>query len=98
MRRISIDQLEEGMVLAKPLLRGSMVILGEGTSLTASWISRIKDMEIELLFVEGASEQSLPKEEALAQLEARFKLVEDQPIMQSLKIITKEHIEGLYGG
>ncbi|MBN1546883.1 MAG: hypothetical protein JW902_09505 [Syntrophaceae bacterium] len=86
------------MVLAKPLMRGNMVILGEGTVLNESWISRIEDMDTTHLFVEGAAEQVIPKEEALDQLETRFKLVENQPDMQSLKNLVKEHIEGLYDG
>jgi hypothetical protein len=98
MRRISIDKLEAGMILAKPLLRGTMVILGEGTNLTESWISRIEDMDIDHLFVEGAAEQAIPKEEALAQLDRRFEKVLDQPYMAPLKKIVKEHIEGLYDG
>jgi len=98
MRRITIDKLEPGMILAKPLMRGTMVILGEGTQLTDAWVSRIEDMEIDHLFIEGSPEQAIPKEEALAQLDARFKHVEDQPHMKFLKKIVREHIEGLYGG
>ena len=96
MRRVAIDNIEAGMVLAKPLLRGAMVILGEGTVLTESWISRIADMEVDHLFIEGVSEQAIPREEALAQLDSRFSLTEDQPLMQSLKQILKDHLEGLY--
>jgi hypothetical protein len=98
MRRLSIDKLEVGMVLAKPLLRGTMVILGEGTTLTDAWISRIADMNTEHLFIEGAAEQAIPKEEALAQLDRRFNKVLDQPYMTTIKKLVQEHIEGLYGG
>lgn len=98
MRRISIDKLEVGMILAKPVLRGAMVILGEGTVLTETWISRIEDMEITQIFIEGAAEQAIPKEEALAQLDRRFEKALDQPYMTPLKKLVKEHIEGLYGG
>ena len=97
MRRITIDKIEPGMILAKPLLRGTMVILGVGTQLTDAWISRIEDMEIDHLFIEGHPEQAIPEEEALAQLDSRFKHVEDQPYMKFLKKLVKEHIEGLYG-
>ena len=98
MRKISIDKLKAGMVLAKPLLRGTMVVLGEGTALTETWISRIEDMEIDSVFIEGSAEQAVPKEEALSQLDSRFQHVLDQPHMMALKMIVKEHIEGLYGG
>jgi len=96
LKKVSINELEEGMILAKPILRGSMVILAEGTELTSSWISRIDDMGIENLFVEGVVEQAIPLEEALASLDARFMMVNDAPYMSLLKKILKEHIEGLY--
>lgn len=98
MRKLSIDKLEVGMVLAKPLLRGTMVVLGEGTILTEAWISRIEDMDTSHLFVEGAPEQTIPKEEALTQLDRRFRNVLDQPYMTTIKELVQEHIEGLYGG
>jgi len=97
MKKVSINELEAGMVLAKPVMRGAMLILAEGTELTNAWVSRIEDMGVEHLFVEGAAEHAVPKEEALALLDARFKLVEDDPCMYFLKKIVKEHIEDLYG-
>jgi hypothetical protein len=96
MRRIPIDELQEGMVLAKPLMRDTMIILGEGVVLTEAWISRIEDMGITTVFIEGSAEQVIPKEEALSQLNRRFQHLSDQPHMMALKKIVKEHIEGLY--
>jgi hypothetical protein len=97
MKKVSINELEAGMILAKPVLRGTMLILAEGTELTDPWISRIDDMGIDCLFVEGATEQAISQEEALALLDARFKLVDGDPHMDFLKKIVREHIEGLYG-
>jgi len=96
MKRVSINELKEGMILAKPVLRGSMVILAEGVELTESWISRVEDMGIDYLFVEGMAEQAISKEEALASLDARFRMVGDDPCMSLLKAIVKDHIESLY--
>ena len=96
MKKVSINELEEGMILAKPILRGSMVILAEGAELTSSWINRIDDMGIEHLFIEGTVEQAVPLEEALALLDARFRMVDNALYMSLLKKIVKEHIEGLY--
>ena len=96
MKKVSIHELEEGMVLAKPILRGSVVILAEGTGLTSLWISRIEDMGIEHIFVEGMAEQAVSKEEALSLLDARFRMVDNDPQMRLLKKIVKEHIESLY--
>ncbi len=86
------------MKLAKPIVgKNGMVMLGEGTELTEKWIERIQDMEINGIFVDGPPVQTIPREEALANLEARFVLVEGKPFMNSIKKIVQEHIEGLYG-
>lgn len=85
------------MKLAKPVLaKNGMVMLGEGTELTETWIERIRDMELSSVFVEGPPIQTIPKEEALAGLEARFACVDGKPHMNTIKKIVKEHIEGLY--
>jgi len=96
MPSVSVENLKPGMVLAKPLTRGTMVILGEGTVLTESWISRLEDMDIEKVYIEGPSIQPIPKQEALDALEARFQNAIDKPHMQKLKNLVKEHIESLY--
>ncbi|MEN6622689.1 MAG: hypothetical protein ABFD50_14195 [Smithella sp.] len=97
MPKLPVDKLEPGMKLAKPVTaKNGMVMLGEGTELSETWIERIRDMDITSIFVEGPSIQTLSKEEALASLEARFAKTEGKPYMNIIKKITKEHIEGLY--
>lgn len=97
MSKLPVDKLEPGMKLARPVIaKSGMVMLGEGTELSEIWIERIRDMNITGVFVEGPSVQTLSKEEALANLEARFANVEGKPYMNLIKEITKEHIEGLY--
>jgi hypothetical protein len=53
-------------------------------------------MGMEHLFIEGEIEQAVPREEAFALLDARFRLVDSNPHMGLLKKIVKEHIESLY--
>ncbi len=97
MPRIPVDQLKPGMKLAKPVTaKNGMVMLGEGTELSETWIERIRDMDISSIYVDGPPVQTLSKEEALANLEARFAKVNDKLYMNLIKKITKEHIEGLY--
>lgn len=97
MPKLPVDKLEPGMKLAKPVTaKNGMVMLGEGTELSETWIERIRDMDITSIFVEGPSIQTLSKEEALANLEARFAKTEGKPYMNIIKKVTKEHIEGLY--
>jgi hypothetical protein len=97
MRKVSSDKLTPGMVLVKPLIgKNGMVLLGEGTELNDRWIERIQDMQLEGIFVEGASEPLVPLAEAMAGLEERFAPVEDKPYMGLLKKVVRNHIEKLY--
>ncbi len=97
MPKIPANKLEPGMILGRPIVgKNGMIMLGEGTELTEKWVERIQDMEIASVFIEGPPIQTISKEEALANLEARFKLVEGKPFMNSIKRIVQEHIEGLY--
>lgn len=93
---VPVGQLEPGMVMAKPLIRGKVVILGEGTVLTGTWISRIADMGVKQVWIDGPSVQAVSREEALARLDLRFRNVEDCPRMKQIKEVVREHIEGLY--
>lgn len=97
MPKIPVTKLEPGMKLAKPVLsKSGMIMLGEGTELSAAWIQRIQDMEITSVFIEGPTVQAIPKEEALAGLKARFAKVEGKPYMNVIKKMVEKHIEGLY--
>jgi hypothetical protein len=97
MPKFSVNQLEPGMKLAKPVMaKNGMVMLGEGTELTEIWIERIQDMDIHTVFIDGPTVQTLSMEEALSALDERFALVEDKPYMKNIKKIVKQHIEGLY--
>jgi hypothetical protein len=97
MPKIPVAKLEPGMKLSKPVTaKNGMVMLGEGTELSPAWIERIRDMEIGSVFIDGPSVQTVSKEEALAELDARFAKVEGKPYMNLIKKIIKAHIEGLY--
>ncbi|MBN1546443.1 MAG: hypothetical protein JW902_07280 [Syntrophaceae bacterium] len=97
MPRVVVENLQEGMKLLRPVTdKNGMVLLSEGTVLTVKWIERIQDMAIEAVYIDGPTQKSIPKEEELARLEARFKYMEDVPHMKLLKKLIREHIEGLY--
>lgn len=97
MPRISIDALQPGMKLAKPIVGGNgMTLLGEGTELTERWILRLQEMNLEGVFIEGPSEQAVPLDEALAALEARFSTAQDTAFMGRLKQLLQDHIKSLY--
>jgi len=94
--KISVDKLDPGMKLARPVIIGNMVLIGKDIELTETLIKKIHDMGINGVYIDGPSQQSISKDEALAQLDRRFKKVEDKPYMNVLKKLVKEHIEGLY--
>jgi hypothetical protein len=97
MPKIPVAKLEPGMILAKPIMTpNGMVMLGEGTVLTEKWVERIQDMGIPSVLIDGPPVQTISREDALANLDTRFALVESKPFMNSIKKIVKEHIEGLY--
>jgi len=96
MRKLTPDKLEAGMVLAKPILRGSAVFLGEGSILSEGVISRLQSMEINYVYVEGLAEQPIPLDEALASLDARFGNSGDSEPMARIKRIVHEYIVDLY--
>lgn len=96
MPRIPVEKLEPGMKLSKPVMRGDMILLGEGTELNDNWIQKIKDMEIGSVYINGPSEMSVPKDEMMVQLDKRFRNVADKPYMDTIKKLVQEHIEDLY--
>jgi hypothetical protein len=97
MPRVAVENLQEGMKLLRPVTdKNGMVLLSEGTVLSEKWIERIQDMAIEAVYIDGPTQKTIPKEEELARLDARFKYMEDVPYMKLLKKIVREHIEGLY--
>jgi hypothetical protein len=97
MIRVAVDDLVQGMRLERPVTNKSgMVMLGEGTELSARLIEKIKNMGISSACVCGTGKAFVPKEEALAGLDDRFIRSERMPYMGMLKKLMKEHIEGLY--
>ena len=97
MAKLATERLEPGMVLARPVMNKSgMIMLGEGTELTDNLIEKIRDMGIESVHVQGMSQPDVPLEALLAALDARFAHVEKDHLMAMIKRLMKEHIEGLY--
>lgn len=97
MPKISFDKIQPGMKLEKPVTnQNGLVILAENTELTATLIEKINDLDIGVVSIKGITQPDIPKEEMLAGLNKRFKNVENEPYMDVIKQILKEHIEGLY--
>jgi len=95
--KIAPGSLEPGMKTAKPVVNTSgMVLLGENTELTPELIDRIRNMEVDGVWIQGLSKPSVPMEEVVAELDRRFRLVGGQPHMDIIRKAVQRHIEGLY--
>jgi hypothetical protein len=97
MPRLAAGDLQQGMILSKPVTNANgVVMLGEATELTAQLIEKIRAMDIEHVYVKGAPQTGISLEEALAELDRRFKGVEEAPHMKTIKRAIREHLECLY--
>ncbi len=97
MPKISIDNIAPGMRLAKSVLNESgMVLLSEETELTDAIILKLKNMNVDGVYVKGMSKPDIPMEEMLRELDKRFEKTEKEPYMGTLKKVFREHIKGLY--
>jgi len=95
--KVTVNNLKPGMKLSKPVVNeAGMILLGEGTEITDALIERLQNMNVSSVFVEGASKPQKPKEDAMAEIDARFKKTENEPHMGMLKKLLKEHVEELY--
>jgi hypothetical protein len=98
MPKLSIDELKPGMKLLQPVTNPSgLVLLSEGVELDEELIGRLHRMELESVYIRGNTRPDRPLEELLAELDARFAKTENEPHMQTLKDLFKDHITGLYG-
>lgn len=98
MPKISVSELKPGMIVSRDVYNDNgVIVLKENTELTESIIERFKKMGIEYIYVKGEKRFSKSKEETLKEVEKRFNRTEGKPIMDRIKRIIMEHIEGLYG-
>ena len=97
MPKINVDEAKSGMITSRPVSNeNNIIILKENTELTDSIIDRLKKMGIEYIFVKTEKRFSKSREDTLNEVEKRFSRVVNNPIMDKLKRIVKEHIEELY--
>lgn len=97
--KISTENLTPGMKLERPILnKNGLMMIGADTELTEILIEKIRKMDTHVVHVHGGSKAFPPREEMLAQLEGRFRNVENAAHMDVLKRLLREHIEGLCEG
>lgn len=96
-KKIHAESMKPGMRLARGITNeGGITLFSEGTTLSEAQISRIHDMHIDAVYVEGSSAPAVPIEEELAMLDARFKRAENDSNMLKLKNTVRQYIQTLY--
>ena len=95
MQTIPLEKAAEGMILAKPIVRGNgVVLMGEGVELNKQLIERLKGLDITKVTVKGrplGGEDEKSVEVLIAELEERFVPVSsDKLCVQIMDIIKKD--------
>jgi hypothetical protein len=96
MSRVSVKDLTPGMKLTRPVTKNGLVMIGEDTELTRQLIDKLQQMDLDSVYVHGASKALPPRDEVFADLDRRFRQVEAEPFMAVLKNAISEHLESLY--
>lgn len=97
MKDIPLEDATVGMKLAKPVKnQRGMTLCGAGTELTEDVIARLSKMEVKQITVEGPTGDKGEMEKGLSQqideLNARFRYVEEDPLMAKIKNMLLERL------
>ncbi len=104
MQKIPISLAAPDMVLARDLFRNNspagIPICGKGTTLTTSLLSRLQQLGVQSIYVEGHPVQQdgdLTPEEQLAELDKRFSKTLDNKYNLMLRDIYRKQINDIMG-
>lgn len=104
MQKIPISLAAPEMVLARDVFRNDspagIPICGKGTLLTASLLSRLQQMGVQSIYVEGHpvwQEGDLNADEQLAELDRRFSKTVDNKYNMMLREIYRKQINEMMG-
>jgi hypothetical protein len=97
MQKIPVSKAAAGMVLARPVTRESgVVLMGEGTELTALMIEKLRELEILNICVKGRpldlGGDDVPLEQLLHELDERFSTTKADKLCQQIKELVKQDI------
>ena len=97
MQKIPLNLAKPGMRLAKAVLNEKgLVLCGEGVKLNDALISRLSNLNINKITVEGhpvdTGAEEKPLEEQIQDLEKRFEKVKSEPLMKMIKSIFEKQI------
>ena len=97
MQKIPLNLAKPGMRLAKAVLNEKgLVLCGEGVELNDALISRLSNLNINKITVEGhpvnTGVEEKPLEDQLKDLEERFEKVKSDPLMKMIKDMIERQI------
>jgi len=100
MKRVVIEELTAGMILAKPVTNNTgLVVLPLGAELDEATLSRLQRLGLTSLYVEGDAGDASGK--TLAELEAeldhRFRRVIDDPIQYQIREAIRAQLRTTHG-
>lgn len=97
MLRISVESVEPGAVLAKPIMNNAGIILiAAGVEISEPLREKLINMGITEISIVGRKVPDIPKEEFVAKINGMFIKTEEDPRMAAMKRALLAHIEELY--
>jgi hypothetical protein len=97
MLRISVESVEPGAVLAKPIVNESgSTLIAAGVEVTEPLRKELLSMGVTEVFIVGRRVPDIPKEEFVAKIDVAFAKAEEDPRMAAMKRAFLAHIEELY--
>ncbi len=100
MRRVVIEELTPGMILAKPVTNAAgLVVLPSGAELDEATLPRLQRLGLASVFIEGEAGDAGGKtlSELEAELDHRFRLVSNDPIQRQLLEAIRLHLRTTHG-
>ncbi len=100
MRRVVVEELTPGMILAKPVTNtAGLVVLPAGAELNDVTLPRVRRLSPAAVWIEGdaGDEGGKTVAELEAELDHRFRLVIHDPLQQQLQESIRLHIRTIHG-
>ena len=97
MLRMSVESVEPGAALAKPIVNESgSTPIAAGVKVTEPLREKLLSMGVTEVFIVGRRVPDIPKEEFVAKVDVTFAKTEEDPRMAAMKRALLAHIEELY--
>ena len=97
MLKMSVESVEPGAVLAKPIVNDTgITLIAAGVEVSGPIKKKLTSMGITEIFVAGRRVPDIPKEEFVTKINASFAKTDEDPRMAAMKRALLAHIEELY--